>query len=218
MLRGQYTSNLFFLMDRWQTLRHWYLVGSPNCRQVVGTAEYKPNSSETLCTLRFAYLTWAATFFFFLLLQRSLLQLLSFLLCVQGSCFPRGEVSAAGRQRAIHAPKSLPRSAMPCSRCWKPEWKEEATSNRMKKRLSWSRYSKHRRKCGEWREKPRGRRDEPSLCFGDSKDAGLVLTVCWDDTIPLQFGATETHLKKPSLDYWLKKTLPGHLGQMADPT
>ncbi|KAK4826679.1 hypothetical protein QYF61_010688 [Mycteria americana] len=40
---------------------------------------------------------WCASF---KRLKRSLLLLLSFLLCVQESCFPRGEVSAAGRQRA----------------------------------------------------------------------------------------------------------------------
>lgn len=101
MLWGQCTSYLFFLIDHLQTLRHQYLVGPPNCRQVVGTAEYKPNSSETLCTLHFIHLTLAATFFF--LLQRSLLLLLSFVLCVQGSAFPgEKQVLQEDRGQSMH--------------------------------------------------------------------------------------------------------------------
>lgn len=54
------------------------------------------------------------------------------------------------------------------------------------------------------KEKPGGRTKEPNLGFEDSKDAGLVVTVCWYDTIPLPSAATE----KSSLDYQLEKNFP----------
>lgn len=44
------------------------------------------------------------------------------------------------------------------------------------------------------------RTEEPSPGFGDSKDAGLVLTVCGEDSAPPPSGAAGTHLKKTPLD------------------
>lgn len=85
-------------------------VGSPGCKLPVGIAEFNPMSWEIPCVLHWRYLTGAIALYF--LLQRSLLLLLCFLLCAQEFCFPRGEASAAGWQRANHSPKSLSCSTM----------------------------------------------------------------------------------------------------------
>lgn len=89
---------------------------------------------------------------------------------------------------------------MPYSRCWEPEWKMEPLPGGWRK--GWAGPASPRAEESVEKEKPRGRTKEPNLGFEDSKDAGLVVTVCWDDTIPLPSGATE----KSSLDYQLEKT------------
>lgn len=187
-------------------LRHQYLVGPLGCRHLVGTAEFNPISREMPGTLRFRYLTGAAAFFFFFFF------FYSYPCCCCWISFSVSKSPAFSgekrvlqedggqitHQRASHAAqcciqgiKGQNEREKPLPTGWRNIWvgpsKEESVKNEKRQN--------RRTKSGLW-----GQRG----CW--------ACTDCWDDTIPLQFGATGTHLKKSSLDYQLKKlswlTLP----------
>lgn len=87
----------------------------------------------------------------------------------------------------------------------------------MKRSLSWSRYSKHGRKCWEWKEKNKrqNRRSKSGLWGQQGWWACADCLLRW-----YHISAVWEHwdsLKKSSLDYQLKN-FPDYLCQMTDPT
>lgn len=163
----------FFLRDHWQMLRHQYLVGPLGCRHLVGTAEFNPISREMPGTLRFRYLTGAAAFFFFFFFSFTAIPAA---VAEFPSLCPRVLLSQ-GRSECCRKTEGK-------SRTKEPPMQHNAVFKVLRARMKGRSHFQQDEETSELvqaRKKvlrmKRGRTEEPSLGFGDSEDAGLVLTV-----------------------------------------